>query len=149
MFWACFLVPAGDVRSDRGAVGGLGQRSSSGCASHLLSAAVWPPGQDLPEGFYQSLLVMLFCKKKRCTSIISNQILHFVSLNNFNEDKWENIVDLLLISFVWFCVRLQMVWGNVLLQRTSLRLPSLWTELCLWWIQDTANSRYFDTLNIL
>lgn len=44
------IVLPGDIWSDRGAVGGLGERSSSGRAANLLAAALWPPGQDLPEG---------------------------------------------------------------------------------------------------
>lgn len=46
------FVIAGDVRPDRGAAGGAGKRSSTRRAANLLSAALRPPGQNLPKGFY-------------------------------------------------------------------------------------------------
>lgn len=111
------LVLAGDVGSDHRAVRGLGECSCSGRAAHLLPAAFWPPGQDLPEGLYLSV-----------TS-------HNVLVINAHETTK-------LIVFNFSSARLPTVWGNALLLQTSLRPPSLWMESCLSWIQDTANLRY-------
>lgn len=112
-----YLVLAGDVGSDRGAAGGAGKCSCSRRAANLLSAALWPPGQDLPEGLY-----------------LARPTLTWAMVKIWFKQKLNKDFDLC-------CARLRTAWGNVSLPQTLPRPPSLWTASCSWWIQDTANWR--------
>lgn len=113
-----YLVLAGDIGSDRGAAGGAGKCSCSRRAANLLSAALWPPGQDLPEGLY-----------------LARPTLTWAMVKIWFKQKLNKDFDLC-------CARLRTAWGNVSLPQTLPRPPSLWTASCSWWIQDTANWRY-------